>query len=133
MSWSEIKNLQTVSLKEIPQLYFDALREQVIRAIKEGKRLVQFFGDKTSDGIVLYVIIADDLQSKLHVASTIFTSEQVFPSMTPEISSAHLFEREFFEQCGIKPDGHPWLKPVRKGIAGINTDETLYHFFSMGG
>ena len=25
----------------------------------------------------------------------------------------HLFEREIAEQFGLRPDGHPWLKPVR--------------------
>ena len=37
-----------------------------------------------------------------------------------------MFEREFFEQFGIKPLNHPWLKPVRK-----NLDD--YEFFEMKG
>ena len=27
---------------------------------------------------------------------------------------AHLFEREVWEQHGLVPEGHPWLKPVRR-------------------
>lgn len=36
-----------------------------------------------------------------------------FPSLTPRLPQVHLFEREIFENTGIVPEGHPWLKPVR--------------------
>ena len=36
-----------------------------------------------------------------------------FPSLTPRCPQVHLFEREIAEQFGLKPVGHPWLKPVR--------------------
>jgi len=36
-----------------------------------------------------------------------------YPSLTPECPQAHLFEREMAEQYGLRPQGHPWLKPVR--------------------
>jgi Ni,Fe-hydrogenase III large subunit len=133
LNWTEIKNLQSVSLKDIPQLSFDVLKEQLVSEIKNGKRLVQFFGDKESDGVVLYVIIADDTLSKLYIASTKFSTIKKYSSITNEVPSAHLFEREFYEQFGIEPEGHPWLKPVRKGIAGINVAETPYDFFTMTG
>ena len=31
----------------------------------------------------------------------------------PDVPQAHLFEREIAEQYGVRPEGHPWLKPVR--------------------
>ncbi|MBN2234075.1 MAG: hydrogenase, partial [Opitutales bacterium] len=37
-----------------------------------------------------------------------------FPSLTPDHPQAHLFERLIFEEHGLTPAGHPWLKPVRK-------------------
>lgn len=39
--------------------------------------------------------------------------EGAYPSLTLEHPQAHWFEREFFEQWGVRPEGHPWLKPVR--------------------
>jgi Ni,Fe-hydrogenase III large subunit len=36
-----------------------------------------------------------------------------FPSITPECAQVHLFEREIAEQWGLRPEGHPWFKPVR--------------------
>lgn len=41
------------------------------------------------------------------------TPLNAFDSMTPRCPQVHLFERELFEQWNIRPEGHPWLKPVR--------------------
>jgi len=133
LSWAEIKNLQSISLKEIPSLSFVELKQQLLDSVSRGNRLVQFFGDKINEDIILYTILADDEQSKLFVASTKFKEGDSYESLTPVAKSFHLFEREFYEQYGIKPEGHPWLKPVRKGIAGISNDETPYEFFRMTG
>lgn len=133
MSWTEIKNLQTIPLGEIPVFSVEELRHQTISKIQNGERLVQFFGDKTSEGVVLYVILADDNASRLYVASSKFRGEKAYQSFTPEAPSAHMFEREFYEQFGIEPEGHPWLKPVRSGIPGIDSEEIPYKFFSMEG
>lgn len=133
MSWLEIRNLQSVPLGEIPVSPIEELRQQVIRRIRNGNRLVQFFGDRTSDGIVVYAVLANDDASRLYVASSLLRNEKSFFSMTPEVPSAHLFERELFEELGIEPVGHPWLKPVRRGIPGIDQHENQYEFFSMKG
>jgi Ni,Fe-hydrogenase III large subunit len=37
-----------------------------------------------------------------------------YPALTPTCAQAHLFEREIWEQHGLVPEGHPWLKPVRR-------------------
>ena len=133
MNWLEIKNLQSVSLEDIPCLKTDDFRVELINKIRSGNRLVQFFGDSNSGSIILYAITADDDVAKLSVNSTEIKPDDVYCSITPEIPSAHLFEREIFEQYGIKPENHPWLKPLRKGIAGIEKNATPYEFFSMSG
>ena len=133
MIWAETKNLQSVSLKEIPILEFYRLRAQIVEMISKGCRVIQFFGEKINSGVILYVVLADDEQSKLFIASTNFNDGDSFDSITPEFKSFHLFEREFYEQFGIKPQGHPWLKPVREGIAGVSDSEVQYDFFKMTG
>ncbi len=133
MNWIQIKNLQTVSLNDIPVLPVEELRYHLTQEINSGKRLVQFFGNNNNEGISLYVIIADDNSSRLFASSSKFTNEKSYQSFSVDVPSAHLFEREFYEEFGIVPEGHPWLKPVRIGIAGIDKDETPYNFFSMAG
>lgn len=134
MSWIELKNLQTISLKDIPVLPVEKFRTAVIDKLNSGNRILQMFGaQEPGNKIVCYAVLADDNVSKIYISSTIFCEVRTYPSITPDIPSAHLFEREFYEQFGIEPEGHPWLKPVRKGIAGIDASEKQYNFFKMQG
>ncbi|MFI5461379.1 MAG: NADH-quinone oxidoreductase subunit C, partial [Isosphaerales bacterium] len=48
----------------------------------------------------------------LRVGKTTLDSDR-FPSLTPDCPQVHLFERELAEQYGVRPEGHPWFKPVR--------------------
>lgn len=38
---------------------------------------------------------------------------EAMPSLTARHPAAQVFERELWEQTGLQPQGHPWLKPVR--------------------
>jgi Ni,Fe-hydrogenase III large subunit len=49
---------------------------------------------------------------QLRIARTHLEGDE-YPSLTPACPQVHLFERELAEQFGIRPIGHPWLKPVR--------------------
>ncbi len=133
MNLKEIKNLQPVKLKDIPCLQIEEFREQILACISSGMRPVKFFGDNAGKDIMLYAVLADDKLSKLHVASTKFDAKKSYQSMTQAAPSLHLFERELFEQFGIEPLNHPWLKPVRKGIAGTRSNGRPYNFFEITG
>ncbi|MBK9518940.1 MAG: hydrogenase [Anaeromyxobacter sp.] len=55
-----------------------------------------------------------------------------FHSLTRAHPALHAFEREIFEQHGVKPHDHPWLKPIRfpaPGPAGM----TGYPFYAVEG
>ncbi|MDZ7346179.1 MAG: NADH-quinone oxidoreductase subunit C, partial [candidate division KSB1 bacterium] len=133
MSWKEIKNLTPVPLEEIPILSPDDFRQQILQAVSSCCRVVQFFGEKIAEGVRLYAVMGDDRKSVLMLASTILHDSQGYRSLTPEVPMFHLFEREVYEQFGVEPIGHPWLKPVRHGIAGIHKDRRPYEFFSIKG
>jgi Ni,Fe-hydrogenase III large subunit len=60
----------------------------------------------------LYVVLADRAHSLLHAGMARLDSGR-FASLTPECAQVHLFEREIAEQFGVRPQGHPWLKPLR--------------------
>ncbi|HOX86084.1 MAG TPA: NADH-quinone oxidoreductase subunit C [bacterium] len=133
MNWLKIKNLQAVPLSHIPRLATDELVENMLDQIHTGKRLVQFFANQSGKDLALYTVLADDADSFLVLAAAEVPRSKSFASMTPSAPACHLFEREIYEDYGIMPAGHPWLKPVRKGIAGIEGGEESYHFFHMAG
>jgi Ni,Fe-hydrogenase III large subunit len=53
-----------------------------------------------------------------------------YPALTPRQPQAHLFEREVWEQHGLVPEGHPWLKPVRRDHG---SGPAVHEFFRVEG
>ncbi|MFZ2122031.1 MAG: NADH-quinone oxidoreductase subunit C [Rhodoferax sp.] len=55
-----------------------------------------------------------------------------YPSLATSFPAAQIFERELWEQTGLVPQGHPWLKPVR--FEGARQEHlTDYRFFKVRG
>jgi Ni,Fe-hydrogenase III large subunit len=98
-----------VARETVPALPLDELRAQVIGAPRAGRRVAALFGTPAGE---LVLVLADDAAGTLLAARAKVTGDS-FPSMTRECAQVHLFEREIAEQWGLKPEGHPWLKPVR--------------------
>jgi len=114
MNFKILKNGETCSRKEIPELSKDKLREAILDEFKLGSRVAGFFGHKVLSQIFLYVVLADDKNNVLKVTSTSFGSNnKEYASFTSDLPSFHMFEREFFEEFGVKPIQNEWLKPVR--------------------
>ncbi|MGE5341739.1 MAG: NADH-quinone oxidoreductase subunit C [Candidatus Omnitrophota bacterium] len=133
------RNNRVVSRTDIPCLSISLFRDEVIHASKQGMRVVSFFGmsDETnrSGDIFLYAILAGDEQSVLTITSTRLEKHSSYPSLTLECPPFHIFEREFYDEFGIRPDGHPWLKPVRYDYRRQDLSQTMagYPFFQMTG
>jgi Ni,Fe-hydrogenase III large subunit len=97
----------------VPRLPLDAFRRLIADAPGRTRRVSALFGAKAaSGGTELVVVLAVDAEGVLELASTELGSD-AFPSLTPECPQVHLFEREIAEQWSVRPEGHPWLKPVR--------------------
>jgi Ni,Fe-hydrogenase III large subunit len=97
----------------LPRLAFDSFRQLVIGAPARGRRVAALYGAATDgDAPELIVVLANDGEGMLELAATQLGSGS-FPSLTPECPEVHLFEREIAEQWNVRPEGHPWLKPVR--------------------
>ncbi|MDY0225984.1 MAG: NADH-quinone oxidoreductase subunit C, partial [Desulfomicrobium apsheronum] len=93
--------------------------------LESGARLCSWFGVPDHDGTILVAVLALDAESTLAVAR----SEPVggsYPSLTPKHPQAHLFEREVWEQHGLVPVGHPWLKPVRHAYGNAPANAPFY-------
>jgi Ni,Fe-hydrogenase III large subunit len=57
------------------------------------------------------LVLADEQTGTLSAVTT--DVRESYPALTPDCPQAHWFEREIAEQWGVRPEGHPWLKPVR--------------------
>ncbi len=112
--FAAIRNGGVLELGKVPRLELEVFQEAVIQGVEDGLRVASFFalaaeGRKGAD---LIAVLADDGKGEL-LAGAASVSGSSFPSLTPDCPQVHLFEREIAEQFGLRPEGHPWLKPVR--------------------
>ena len=107
-----VRNGDAVALSEIPGLGLDDFREQVLQACENHGRIAALFGQPVgTDCVRLFAVLAHDADGQLELCSTEVTDG--YPALTPACAQAHWFEREIAEQWGVRPEGHPWLKPIR--------------------
>lgn len=124
MNWIITENNKKICATDIPTVTIDEIKAD-FESMK--MRLIGFFGKQEFEDVRLYVVMADDKVGKLYITSSLFTPDmKSYESFTQKFPSFHIFEREFYEEFGIEPLNHPWLKPVRQ-----NQDK--YPFFEMKG
>ena len=107
-----LHNGQAVCRRDVPDLSVGELREAVFSSVKQGARLAALFGMPVGgEAVRLFAVLACGDTGDLSVASADVGNH--YPALTPECPQAHWFEREIAEQWGVRPEGHPWLKPIR--------------------
>jgi Ni,Fe-hydrogenase III large subunit len=119
-----IPNGHSVPVADVPVLAFPAFRETLLGS---GGRIAALFGRTPTDSETRITAVIAGPQELLHIVST--DVKDTFPSLTSELPQVHLFEREIAEQWGVRPEGHPWLKPVRFPAAPVG----VMNFFRMDG
>ncbi|NCA81962.1 MAG: hydrogenase [Opitutae bacterium] len=106
------RHLEKTSTAQIPVASPEVFRREVLAAVAEGCRLASFHGaPQAGGGIRLTAILADDRAGELRAIAA--EPGDAYPALTPACPQAGGFEREIAEQWGVKPLGHPWLKPLR--------------------
>ena len=111
MSVLTFRHLEPVAVGQIPLLPIADFRRAVLDGIAEGGRLVACYGEPRGTAIRLVAIWADDLIGELRAVAA--EPGESYPALAPDCPQAAGFEREIAEQWGVKPLGHPWLKPLR--------------------
>jgi Ni,Fe-hydrogenase III large subunit len=114
MKLAAVRNAQALPRAQIPRLSIDDLRGILVDGCRVGQRVAALFGDvsESPDNVDVHVVVADSTRSLLRVGLVTLESD-TFDSLTPYCPQVHLFERELAEQYGVRPEGHPWFKPVR--------------------
>ena len=124
MNWIITENNKKISSNDIPTISIEEIKSDYAEL---RHRLIGFFGKQEFDNVRLYIVLSDDKVGKLYITSTLFTPDvKSYESFTQIYPQFHIFEREFYEEFGIEPLNHPWLKPLRK-------NQEAYPFFEMRG
>ena len=121
-----------VALAEGAVTSLDELRLQVLSRAADGARLVALLA--RPDARELVAIVARDDRHELTVLRGALRGTS-YLSLSQELPAAQLFEREIFECHGIRPEGHPWLRPVRRHgeLEGPGARPSEYPFFQVAG
>jgi hypothetical protein len=77
---------------------------------------VALFGSGGGGGEDLWAVVARDGSNELALvrADLHAVRGRSILALTPELPSAQGFEREILEIHGVRPEGHPWPKPLRR-------------------
>ena len=124
-----LSNGTSVPWADVPEWSVDELVTATDAALDRGGRLCAWFGVPESFATRLVAVLAFDAENTLAVGRSAPVTKS-YPSLTPRHPQAHLFEREVWEQHGLVPEGHPWLKPVRRS-AGDHP--AMGEFFKVDG
>ncbi|HQQ92620.1 MAG TPA: NADH-quinone oxidoreductase subunit C [Kiritimatiellia bacterium] len=112
--FARLTNGQAVEIDRVPVLDLSRFHASIAAGVHAGCRVSALFGAVSSHQgkTRLYAVLSDD-EHNLLLAAAADVASDAYPSLTPQCAQVHLFEREIAEQFGVRPEGHPWLKPVR--------------------
>jgi Ni,Fe-hydrogenase III large subunit len=116
IAWT--RNGQAVPLADVPLLRTAEWRTALLALCDAGSRLSALFplaGPAGRRGWDLLAVLAHDRRGDLALCRGEVPPTGAYPSLTPDLPEAQAFERELWEELGLRPEGHPWLKPLRQG------------------
>ena len=103
------------NVSELPRSALAEFANACRQRLDDGQRLLTLFGRRAEDGSGAIVVTAVFLPpgGSLCALRASAQAGEHYPALTAVHPSAQIYERELWEQTGLSPDGHPWLKPVR--------------------
>ncbi len=104
---------------DVPEFPLGSFRRSCVDICSRGGRLVALCilpAEKrdSEQRHEILAVLADDARGTLGLLKTPVPKSRSYPALSTEIPQAQAFEREIAEDHGIHPDGHPWLKPLRR-------------------
>ena len=112
-SFAWLGNGASLPWPEVPESAVETLVAATASELQRGARLCAWFGVPENGKTRIVAVLAYDADNTL-AAGRSWPITGSYPSLTLRHAQAHLFEREIHEQHGLVPEGHPWLKPVRR-------------------
>src|SRR5947207_3382914 len=106
------------SLRDVPIVASSSFEDRCFETYKAGGRIAALTAipalGEHDDSRDLIALMANDEQRRLEPHRARVPAGGHFPSLSVDMPQAQAFEREIWETQGLTPDGHPWLKPLRR-------------------
>jgi Ni,Fe-hydrogenase III large subunit/Ni,Fe-hydrogenase III component G len=112
-------SLRLCDTHEVPLASLTDFAAQCASKLQAGERLVTLFGrpdtSHEQNGICTTAVFqsAPGMPGALSAVRGLAIAGQGYTALTSCYPAAQSHERELWEQTGIIPEGHPWLKPMR--------------------
>ena len=108
-----------VARADVPAFPVADFRKSCIAICSQGGRLAALCalpreGRDPKDVPQILAVLADDARGRVGLLTARVPDSRRYPALSTELPQAQAFERELLEDHGIHPDGHPWLKPLRR-------------------
>ena len=125
--------LLTCNVHELSELPLAEFARFCDARLDAGERLITLFGRPvTNNGGIVVTAVFAAANGRLEALRAHAEPGECYPALTARHPAAQIHERELWEQTGLQPEGHPWLKPVRfEGARQERMDE--YPFFKVRG
>lgn len=118
--------------RELAPLALADWAEAVAAALRAGDRVLSLFGRRAGNAQTVVTAVLLRAVGGLEVLRGSGRPDEGYPSLTARFPAVQVLERELWEQTGLVPQGHPWLKPVRfEGERQRRMHE--YPFFTVRG
>ena len=114
MKWINAKPLDVIRFDQEPSHSIADWRAAMHELLTSGARPVAMFTQKQPDGgHRVWTALTLPATNTLCLTNAVFPlfEKQSYPSLSNEFPSLNYFECELYEQTGIEPEGHPWLRP----------------------
>lgn len=106
-----------VPLADVPDVEADGLAAACADLKAGGARLVAMLplaAAPAREVLDVLVVFADDAANRVGMLRARFRPGAPYPAVTASLPEAQAYERELWEDHGVVPAGHPWLKPLRR-------------------
>jgi Ni,Fe-hydrogenase III large subunit len=134
MNWLRIRPLEVVERSLVPVLEVAPWVTALSDKIRAGAYPVALFGENEDESLIrVWCVLADIHEEVLWLTSVRMRKDGGrFASLANQFPAMNYFECELFEQTGIIPENHPWLRPVRTADLWKKNGEP-YHFYDVKG
>lgn len=128
-----VQNQRPFELSAIPELPVLEFEAELRQTLSEGSRMMGLFAIEASgESKKVLAVAGNNETSQIYLITGVFPKgSERFTSFANEFPNTNYFECELAENSLIVPEGHPWLRPVRKQNTILGN--IPYEFYRMEG